>query len=101
MDRRLQLQEILEKILGSEHVYFSPTENIQMKYPCIVFTRDTGDTTFADGRAYRFTVRYQITAISRDPDSEVIHKLAELPMCVFDRHYISDGLNHDTFNCYY
>lgn len=100
--RRLELHEKLIDILGSRNVYFQPPSNIQMKYPCIVYQRGTGDTQFADNVGYKFTKRYQIILIDKNPDNnEVINKLTMLPMCTYDRHYTADNLNHDTFNLYY
>lgn len=108
MDRRLQLQTILEQILGTENepldkkrVYFQPPPNWLMEYPCIVYERSTGDTQFADNRPYKFTMRYSVTLIDEDPDSEYLEKIANLPMCTYDRHFTSDNLNHDVFNLYY
>lgn len=86
---------------AKKHVYFQPPSNIQMTYPCIVYERDTGDTQFADNNPYIFKLRYQITVIDRNPDSPIPAKIAELPMCTMDRHFVSDNLHHDVFNCYF
>lgn len=101
MGLRLELHEILVKILGSNQVYFQPPETVKMKYPCIVYERGSGDTIFADDIPYRFTQRYQITVMDRDPDSKIPEKVADLPMCTYDRHYNIDNLNHDVFNLYF
>lgn len=108
MGTRLQLHDILVGIMtdtdpsyAKGHVYFQPPSNIQMKYPCIVYERDTGDTQFADNYPYIFKIRYQITVIDRNPDSLIPAKVAELPMCMMDRHFVSDNLHHDVFNCYF
>lgn len=100
-EKRLILHERLKKILGSNNVYFQPPASITMKYPCIVYNRSTGDTSFADNNAYHFTKRYQITIIDQDPDSDIVDKMAMMPMCTFDRHYTADNLNHDIFNLYF
>lgn len=68
-----------------------------LKYPCIVYKRDSGDSKFADDAPYSFKVRYQIIYIDPNPDSEMIYKLAMLPGCVYERHYPADNLNHDVF----
>lgn len=72
-----------------------------MKYPCIVYSRDSGDTQFADNSSFIFKVRYKITYIDRNPDNEIVEKIIALPMCVYDRFYTADGLNHDTFTLYF
>jgi hypothetical protein len=101
MGQRLQLQSLLEEILGSGNVYFQPPANVQMQYPCIVFHRDSADTKFAGNRPYRYTKRYQVTVIDRDPDSEIPDKVAALPACTFNRYFAAENLNHDVFNLYF
>lgn len=101
MDRRPLLQELLTSILDSPNVYFQPPPTIHMRYPCIVYERNTGDTQFADNNPYTFRVRYKITYIDRSPDNDVVEKLAMLPMCTYDRFYIAEGLNHDVLNIYF
>lgn len=101
MGQRLQLQSILEELLGTSNVYFQPPANVHMKYPCIVYKRDTGRSLFAGNKPYRFTKRYQVTYISGNPDDAVPDKIAELPMCVFDRHYAANHLNHDVFSIFF
>lgn len=98
---RIKLHKILVDILGNENVYFQPPESIKMSYPCIVYKRSTGDTQFANDNPYIFRVRYQITYIDKKPDSNVLEKLSDLPMCTFDRHFTSNNLNHDIFNLYF
>ncbi len=101
MSRRLELQTILEKILGSENVYFQPPENFKMKYDCIRFSRSKIEPDFADNIPYQLHDCYKVIAIYKDPDSELPHRLATLPMCSHDRYYTANNLNHDVFTLYY
>jgi hypothetical protein len=102
MDKRLELQALLESLLGSRNVYFQPPESIDISYPCIIYKRDViGNTKFANDKPYNHQVRYSVTIIDEDPDSLILDKIAELPMCIFNRHYTSDNLNHDVYNLYY
>jgi len=101
MGQRLDLQEILEVILGTDAVYFQPPSNVQMVYPCIVYARDAGSTKFAANRPYNYKQRYQVILIDRNPDNSVIQTMAMVPLCLYDRHYVSDNLHHDVFNVYY
>lgn len=101
MAQRLELQAILVDILGSDSVYFQPPPNIKMVYPCIVYRRDYAVTIFADDNPYRHVKRYQVTSIARDPDSPISDRIAALPMCVFDRFYTADNLNHDVYKLYF
>lgn len=101
MGLRLDLQTILEGLLGNTNVYFQPPSNVQMLYPAIVYRRDDIDTEFAGNNPYRLTTRYQVTVISRNPDDVTPAKVAKLPTCVFDRNYVAENLNHDVFKLYF
>lgn len=99
MGQRLDLHQLLVGI--TENVYFQPPNNITLQYPCIIYKRDFADTKFADDRPYNHTLRYMVTVIDRDPDSEIPSKIAELPMSAFIRFYTADNLNHDVYSVYF
>lgn len=101
MDRRLELHDKLISILGSTRVYFQPPANVVMSYPCIVYEREFAKTEFADNNPYKYTKRYMVMVIDTNPDSPIPDRVAELPMCLFSRHYTQDNLNHDVFNLYF
>ena len=101
MGQRLELQALLEELLGSENVYYQPPSNLVMQYPAIVYKKDDEDVDFANNAPYRRTVRWMVTVIDRDPDSDIPEKVAVLPMCLFSRRYIASGLNHDVYNLYF
>ena len=101
MAQRLELQQLLVEALGSTNVYFQPPSAINMKYPCIVYQRDYAHTEFADNKPYKNRKRYQVTVITTDPDSDIPDKVAELPMCTFNRFFTSDNLNHDIYNLFF
>jgi hypothetical protein len=98
---RADLQVLLKELLGSDHVYFQPPESIKMVYPCIVYKRDLRITRFAENKPYNHGKRYQIIVIDANPDSDLPDKIADLPMCIFDRFYTADNLNHDVFNLFF
>jgi hypothetical protein len=99
MAPRLQLHQLLETF--TEHVYFQPPANIHLEYPCIIYKRDFANTEFADDNPYNHTLRYMITIIDPNPDSEIPGKVASMPMSLFNRFYTADDLNHDVYNVYY
>lgn len=101
MRSRTELHNLLKDILQSEHVYFQPPPSIKIDYPCIIYRRDSANTIFADDTPYHYTKRYQIIVIDSDPDSDIPSKVASLPMCVFDRFYTANNLNHDTFKMFF
>ena len=97
LNQRLEFHEILCEILGSRNVYFQPPASKKMQYPAIRYVRYEIENTSADNRTYKQAMYYQVTVIDRDPDSEIVHKVSQLPMCTYDRHYAADNLNHDVF----
>ena len=101
MGRRVELQNLLEELLGSENVYFQPPEEHQIKYPAIVYHQDDNLSEFAGNRPYRITRRYQLTVIDQDPDSPISDKVAKLPMVTFTRSFRADYLNHFIYSLYF
>ena len=95
-----ELQQVLSEIC--ENVYFQPPENLKIKYPCIIFERTNALTIYADNNPYRITKRYTITLITKTVDNdEYVDKLLNLPMCTFDRQFITENLCHDVFTMFY
>lgn len=101
VDDRLLFHEELVNLLGSDHVYFQPPENLLMKYPAIVYSRTNIDNIHADNLHYLQNRGYQVIVIDYDPDSEIVDRVAEFHKARFDRHYVSNNLNHDVFTIYY
>jgi len=101
MNRRLQLHQILVDLLGSKNVYFQPPSTVQMKFPCIIYSRDSRDEKFADNILYLGKDRYAIIVVDKNPDSEVPDKVGALPLTSFSQHYVVDNLNHDVYSTYY
>lgn len=101
MNNRIKLHELLCEALGSRQVYFQPPESVKMKYPAIVYSRNRIDNEHADDGVYIQSPSYSVTVIDKNPDSEIVENISLLPRCRFDRHYISDNLNHDVFTVYY
>lgn len=101
MKKQQNLQKMFEQILGSRNVYYQPPSTIQMNYPAIVYSRSNIQNTFADDSMYTQSYAYEVTVIDRDPNSEIVEKVSALPMCKFDRYFITSNLNHDVFTLYY
>lgn len=101
LDQRKDLNDLLKVVLGSSNVYFQPPENRVLQYPCIVYERDGDSVDHADNIPYRMKQRYQVTLIDPNPDSDAIDKLRALPLCAFNRHFATSGLNHDVFVIYH
>ena len=101
MKKRIELHEILCGILGSRNVYYQPPESVKMKYPAIVYSRNDIKNGYSNNSVYIQSRAYLITVIDKNPDSEYVDKIAQLPLCGFVRNYRADNLNHDVFLIYY
>lgn len=99
--KRLELQGILETIMGEHPVYFQPPSSIELTYPAIIYKRSSVKNLFADNVKYDRRTRYQITLIDRDPDSTYRDSIEQLPLCTFSQHFVSDSLNHDIYDIYF
>lgn len=98
---RIELQNLLSKTLGSKNVYFQPPTSVNMNYPCIRYERNKIQTYSANNAHYGLLKQYTLTAIYKDPDSDLPDKIAKLPCCKHVDHYIADNLQHDIFTIYF
>lgn len=102
MDRRQQLHLLLLNTPEIERVYFQPPDDVKMMYPCIRYNREDARVSRADNMAYRFTQRYTLIVITRNPDSKAPEYLVRhFPMCSIDRSYTADNLYHTSLTLYY
>lgn len=106
--RRLELDAKLKALLegiygeGNAHLYFQPPEGFKLKYPCIVYQKDTGDHKFADNKVYSFMQAYQLTFMSKDPDNVVVDTLLdEFKYARYGRNFKVENINHDVVILYY
>lgn len=97
---RLNLQTKFEEILGSRNVYFQPPASVRMEYPAIVYSMKDIVQEFADNLSYIKASGFEVILIDRNPDSEFVEKILELPYSSFDRQYTANNLNHFSFTIY-
>lgn len=100
MKTRIELQAMLEEVMESENVYFQPPASLRIDYPCIVYSINRVDNTYANNKIYKQDYFYELILVDSNPDSKYFKKLCEIPQCRFRNFYISDNLNHFVFNMY-
>lgn len=101
MAPRLDLQTLLEGVLGTPNVYFQAPPNNQMIFPCIVYSFDNAKSEFADNLSYSYTRRYQVSYIDRNPDSPIPDVIAQMPLSSVRNMFTKDNLHHYVFNLYF
>ena len=101
MNKRLELHNKLVELFGNNHVYYQPPESLKMEYPCIRYSKSDITSRHADNINYVNKTSYEIVIIDKHPDNVVIEKILALPLSSYNRHYVSDNLNHDVIQLYY
>ena len=102
MASRLKLQGELEEFLGNKNVYFQPPESAKLKYPCIIYKKITGNTTYADDIPYRFVRPYELTLITQDPDSPLVSQLAyKYPTIQHINSFVTGNRYHEVFRLHF
>jgi len=110
MNRRLELQTLLETTMGSDlivdkdgstNVYFHPPPTVKIKQPAIIYSKSRVDSEFADDELYKVDTAYTVIAVFSDPDSDLPGRVLRLPKCRFDRRYSKDNLYYEAFRLYY
>lgn len=98
---RLEIQDALEAIDESLHVYFQPPESVKIKYPAIVYKLENVVQRYANDKTYSKDRAYMLRLIHKDPDNDIVDKLVwAFPKIRFDRSYISDNLYHYVYVLY-
>ena len=101
MGNRLELQTILEGVLGTRNVYFQPPESIKIVHPAIIYSKSSEFIKFANNGLYKNVKRYTVIVIDKDPDSDIPDKVLRLPLCSFDRYYTKNNLNYNVYSLYF
>lgn len=101
MGSRLELQSKFEELLGSRNVYYNPPATLTMKYPCIRYSLNGIQPTYANDAKYSKMKRYDGIVISKESDPEVVGEILELQYTSLGSPYKADNLNHYPFTIYY
>ena len=98
MKTRIEIQEMLEDVLGCDRVYFQAPPNTGMKYPCIVYKFVRPEIDHADNKPYIVTGRWDIHHMYKNPKNDLKEKfIFEVPFCSWDRRIVTDGVYNDYY----
>lgn len=101
MVNRLNLQAKFEEILGSRNVYFQPPASVSMHYPAIRYElKDFRTKSANNSSTYIASTGYECVLIVKEPDTEYLQQIFQIPYCKFGRYYRADNLHHYTFTIY-
>lgn len=91
------LRAVLEKTTGKVNLYYQPPSGYRLRYPCIVYSLNRIQNRHANDAVYLQHPSYTVTVIDTDPDSKLMAAVSVLPMCAYDRQFVSENLYHTTF----
>ena len=98
---RLEIQSILENILGSRNVYYQPPASIKINYPAIIYSLESMTNDHASNGVYLTKKAYKVVYVDSNPDNEMISVLNNVIHSTFNSHYVSDNLNHYAYTIYF
>ena len=98
---RLRLQNKLETLLGSDHVYNQPPESEGLKYPCIIYSFEPPSIERADNYAYIITHRWHIKHIYKNLNQSLFESfLSSFQHITFDNRMVVDSIYNDDYTIY-
>lgn len=105
-DRRKKFDQELRDLqiehLGYQHTYFQPTERVRLQYDAIVYSITGFDQKTADNKGYVVRPGYQVTCISKDPETPLpMAILYHFERCSPGLPFVSENLYHFPFTIYY
>lgn len=99
-ERRLNgIHKVLTELTdGQVPVYFNPPN--KLTYPCILYQVAKQIPTFANDMQHIDRIRYTVTVITINPDSDLPRLVGKISYMAHDNRFIADRLYHDVFTYY-
>lgn len=98
-DRKIVLEKIKDKI--TPNVYFTPPDNIQLKFPACVVTREDFEVKKANNNPYFSSMGYKLVYMSREEADDIFIKVSSaFKYSSFRTEYKVNGLYHKVFVVY-
>lgn len=98
-DRKVVLENIKNNI--TPNVYFTPPDNIQLKFPACVVTREDFEVKKANNNPYFSSMGYKLVYMSREEADDIFIKVSSaFKHSSFRTEYKVNGLYHKVFVVY-
>lgn len=107
MGTRLELNSLLESVIGLGKAHYQPPASYKLTYPCIVYERALDKDENADNITYMSKRKYTVTVIDRNPDTTYPDQIKQLRntnknlQCALTKCYVADNLYHYSFDIYF
>ena len=97
-----ELRQLQRDVLGYQNTYFQPPQEQKLKYDCVVYEITGFDTKRADNKSYLTRPSFQVTVISRDPETPLPRAIQEhFERCAPGRFFVRDNLYQFPFTIFY
>jgi len=84
-----------------DRVYYQPGKNVTLEYPCVVYSDSTIERLDANNHIYVPFKGYQVTVISREPDSTIPKDIMmNWPNVDYSNAFVTDNLYHTVLMAY-
>lgn len=101
MHNRLDFQQFLVSLLGSNRVYFQKPESLKLEFPAFIYAPVKVGDRFADNERYLKRRAYDVQYISKTYDESFVENMLSLPYCELNTTFIVDNLYHFNFTIFY
>nr|DAU82555.1 MAG TPA: tail completion protein [Caudoviricetes sp.] len=98
MSKRMLIRDCIQKAIAktgeSYSLYYNPTEQTTLKYPCILYRRKAIRQRHADNIRYHTHEEYQITVIDKRVDTPVVDALLDEQYCYYNSEFVNSNMIH-------
>jgi hypothetical protein len=100
---RLALNELLVSTFPEMTIYFRPSGNIHLAYPCILYEPKTIQSSYSNNKMYSAYEQFQVMILSNLPGNIQKRRIYDIPGVIVSstNFYVSDDIAHDIFNIYF
>lgn len=95
---RLALQTKLETAFPGMNIYFRPSGNLELEFPCVVYEPKAEEPAFASNLVYILGMRFQVSLLSELPGLDPA-PMRSITGVVINGHqsYVSSDIVHDVY----
>ena len=97
MSKRMLIRDILMKAIQKSNedykLFYNPTSNTTLTYPCILYKRTGIRQRHADNICYHSHEVYQVTIIDKRVGTPILPQLLENQYCVYENEFIVDNMH--------
>lgn len=96
---RLYLHNLLADLYPNLEIYYQPSTNLTLVYPCIVYSLSDIDSINANNKPYTINSVFKVIVIRQlsDRNGIFLKKMFTIPYTIHNTSFTSDNLVHNQF----